>query len=403
MGSLEEGRIDFRPLLRGKRVFLTGHTGFKGSWLALWLSRLGAQVAGYSLQPPTQPNNFEVSQVQRHIARHMIGDVRDARHLKQALWETAPEVVFHLAAQPIVRAGYRQPHATFDINVMGTVNLLDALRQLGHSCAVVIVTTDKCYENRGELWGFRECDPVGGQDPYSASKAASELATASYRDSYFHPSKLGRHGIQLATARAGNVIGGGDWASDRIVVDIVKSLVAEVPVQLRNPQATRPWQHVLEPLGGYCQLAGAMLGDPHPRWCSAWNFGPRPGKARSVLELTQAIIRHWGRGQWIDASDATQPHEASVLQLCIDKANTLLDWMPCWEFERTVQATAQWYRAYYDQPASDMNACCMADVEAYQRDAFKAADQIGCPSDQLVAPHQARRTVEDSRTIRRAG
>lgn len=400
MGSLEESRIDFRSVLNGKRVFLTGHTGFKGSWLALWLAQRGAQVTGYSLAPPTEPSNFEAAGIEQQVADHLVGDVRDLQRLQQAISAAAPNVIFHLAAQPLVRASYRQPRETLDTNIMGTANLLETVRCLAQPCAVVIVTTDKCYENDGQIWGFRENDRLGGHDPYSASKAACEIVAASYRDSFFPPSRLEEHGVQLATARAGNVIGGGDWAADRIVVDIVKALVAGDVVELRNPRATRPWQHVLEPLSGYCQLAAAMLTDPHPRWSSAWNFGPLPGEERTVLDLTKACISYWGSGSWVDRSGASQPHEARQLRLAIDKAVTLLGWTPRWDFTVTVRRTLQWYHTYYHGPTTSMADDCLADIRAYEQQMFEPAAngwRDALPENRL--PH----SVEHQEERRRAG
>lgn len=353
------------PALRGKRVFLTGHTGFKGSWLALWLHRLGATVYGYSLPPPTEPSNYVLSNVRSVLVGETIGDVRDRGLMRDALAAFQPEVVFHLAAQPLVRDSYAQPFETFEVNVMGTASVLDAVRELKRPCAVVCITTDKCYENREQVWGYRECDPMGGHDPYSASKGAAEILIASYRRSFFNPSAIGQHGVQLASARAGNVIGGGDWARDRIVTDMVAALVAGRPVPVRNPHAIRPWQHVLEPLSGYLALASAMLTNADPKWSEGWNFGPFSGTELPVGKLADAFVQAWGNGEWVDQSSPGQPHEASILRLSIEKAGWQLGWHPSWNCVKMVEKTARWYRSVLCEGA-DARKACEADIEAYE-------------------------------------
>ena len=347
-----------------KRVFLTGHTGFKGSWLALWLHRLGADVYGYSLPPPTEPSNYALSNVQTLLSGETLGDIRDRSLMAQAIAAFKPDVVFHLAAQPLVRDSYTRPFDTFEVNVMGTASMLDAVRDYGKPCAVVCITTDKCYENREQVWGYRECDPMGGYDPYSASKGAAEILIASYRRSFFHPDRLAEHGVQLASARAGNVIGGGDWARDRIVTDMVAALSAGRPVPVRNPSAIRPWQHVLEPLSGYLTLAAAMLEKPAAGWASGWNFGPVSGTELPVGELVPAFIEAWGSGMWVDQSTPGQPHEASILRLSIEKAGWELGWRPQWSCNEMVNRTAQWYRSVLCEGA-DARSLCEADIIAY--------------------------------------
>jgi len=349
----------------GKRVFVTGHTGFKGSWLTLWLKRLGAEVYGFSLPPPTTPSNYALANVKSALAGETIGDIRDSRGLQQSMTAFAPDVVFHLAAQPLVRDGYAQPFETFDVNVMGTACVLDAVRGLGRPCAVVCITTDKCYENREQVWGYRECDPLGGYDPYSASKGAAEILISSYRRSFFNPERLCEHGVQLASARAGNVVGGGDWARDRIMTDAVAALIAGRPVPVRNPYAIRPWQHVLEPLSGYLLLAAAMLTKPDAVWCSGWNFGPVSGTELRVGQLMDAFVRAWGSGSWVDQSSPGQPHEAGVLRLCIEKAGWELGWRPRWLAQEMVERTARWYRHVLCDKAS-ARAACEADIEEYR-------------------------------------
>ena len=351
-------------LLNGKRIFLTGHTGFKGSWLALWLRQLGADVYGYSLPPPTEPSNYALSHVRDVLCGETLGDIRDRALLQTSMAGFQPDIVFHLAAQPLVRESYAAPFDTFDVNVMGTASLLDAVRALARPCAVICITTDKCYENKEQVWGYRECDPMGGHDPYSASKGAAELLIASYRRSFFHPDRIAEHGVQLASARAGNVIGGGDWARDRIVTDMVNALMDNRPVPVRNPHAIRPWQHVLEPLSGYLTLAAAMLERPDPKWTSGWNFGPMPGTELSVGELTSAFIGAWGSGEWTDQSSPGQPHEAEILRLTIEKAGCELNWKPRWTCHDMITRTANWYRHVLRENA-DARVECEADIKAF--------------------------------------
>lgn len=347
-----------------KRVLITGHTGFKGSWLALWLKRLGASVYGYSLAPPTVPSNYALSNLKDLLTGETIGDIRDRRLMCEAVNSFCPDVIFHLAAQPLVRASYDQPYDTFEVNVMGSASLLDAVRESQRPCAVICITTDKCYENCEQVWGYRECDAMGGYDPYSASKGAAEILVASYRRSFFSPTELDKHGVQLATARAGNVIGGGDWACDRIMTDMVKSLAGGDSVGVRSPHAIRPWQHVLEPLSGYLKLGAAMLEKPDERWSSAWNFGPASGTEMSVGELADAFVKVWGAGSWEDQSTTLQPHEASILRLNIDKAVSQLCWQPRWSCDEMVERTARWYRAVLCEGLCARSAC-ESDIEAY--------------------------------------
>lgn len=352
------------PALRDKRVFLTGHTGFKGSWLALWLHRLGATVYGYSLPSPTEPSNYALSNVRGVLTGETIGDIRDRGLMRDTLGSFKPDAVFHLAAQPLVCDSYALPFETFEVNVMGTASVLDAVRDLKRPCAVVCITTDKCYENREQVWGYRECDPMGGHDPYSASKGAAEILIASYRRSFFNPSGLDQHGVQLASARAGNVIGGGDWARDRIVTDIVAALTAGRAVPVRNPHAIRPWQHVLEPLSGYLTLASAMLTKADSKWCEGWNFGPVSGTELTVGRLADSFVKAWGKGGWVDQSSPGQSHEASILRLSIEKAGWELGWHPRWTCEEMVKRTAQWYRSVLCEGA-DARKACEADIVAY--------------------------------------
>jgi CDP-glucose 4,6-dehydratase len=349
-------------------VLITGHTGFKGSWLALWLSQLGARVTGYALEPPSDPSNFRASRIEQLLADDLRGDIRDMESVKKALTRCAPDVVFHLAAQPIVSESLRSARETFDVNVMGTLTLLEAIRTIGRPCAVVVVTSDKCYRNDGQVWGLRECDSLGGNDPYSASKAGAELVTDSYRASYFPVDAVSEHGVRLASVRAGNVIGGGDWATDRIVPDAMRALANEEDLVVRNPEATRPWQHVLEPLSGYLDLAAMLVSDgDSAEWAGAWNFGPRTNEEATVATLATKLVKSWGSGRWIP-SEATNSRdvEAKTLRLSIDKAVSRLHWTPKWDFEVTVSRTVDWYRAYYASTASSMRQHSISDIEAYE-------------------------------------
>jgi CDP-glucose 4,6-dehydratase len=335
---------------RGRRVLVTGHTGFKGAWLTTWLRYLGANVIGYALDPDTRPALFSVLGLPNDCEDNR-ADVRNFDELRSVTRRAKADYVFHLAAQPLVRRSYEQPLETLSTNVMGTAHLLEAIRELRSPCAVVVVTSDKCYENSGVGHPLKEEDPMGGHDVYSMSKGATELLVSSYRRSFFAPARLGEHGIAVASARAGNVIGGGDWAVDRIVPDSVRALAAGEPIPVRNPMATRPWQHVLEPLAGYLVL-GARLAEGAPAerapLCGGWNFGPEPHDSRSVRDLVAAMITHWGSGHWEDRSDPDAPHEAETLSLAIGKAATGLGFRPRWGFDETVSRTVAWYRAHHE-------------------------------------------------------
>jgi CDP-glucose 4,6-dehydratase len=349
----------------GRRVLLTGHTGFKGSWLLLWLHQLGSQVWGYALKPESRPSLF--CSLAQELSpgfgfTHQLGDLSDQSALAELVQRCQPEVVLHLAAQPLVRRSYQDPLGTWLTNVNGSMHVLEALKPLKHPCAVVMVTTDKVYENREWSYGYREIDRLGGHDPYSASKAAAEIAIASWRSSFCGPGAHQTPHLRIATARAGNVIGGGDWAVDRIVPDAIRSLSAGEPIPVRNPLATRPWQHVLEPLGGYLRLAEALAGDLKPP-CEAFNFGPTLASNRTVQELVESMLSHWN-GSWLDQRDPHAPHEAHLLHLQIDKAHQRLAWTPRWDYATTVQRTVDWYHQYH-QGRSAL-ACCLADLESYQ-------------------------------------
>jgi CDP-glucose 4,6-dehydratase len=361
------GAADLERAFSGRSVLLTGHTGFKGSWLALWLHRLGANVTGLALEPPTSPNHFQAARVGELLVEDVRGDIRDTALVAEVVERCRPDVVFHLAAQPIVRASLVAPLETFAINVLGTASLLDAVRAAGRPCAVVAVTSDKCYRNEGQVWGFREVDPLGGHDPYSASKAGSELVVDAYRSSYFPSDRIDEHGIRLASVRAGNVIGGGDWADDRIVPDAVRALAGGEELVVRNPASTRPWQHVLEPLSGYLALAERMVTDDGSGlWNAAWNFGPLTTDEATVADLATAVVESWGEGRWVPAPRTAGDVEARTLRIAIDKAATLLQWAPRWRFSETVDRTVQWYRAYYAEEGRSMRDRSLLDIEAYE-------------------------------------
>jgi CDP-glucose 4,6-dehydratase len=346
----------------GRPVFLTGHTGFKGSWLAEWLETLGADVTGFALEPPTEPNLFDALDLASRI-NHVVADVREAETLSDAVQAAQPEVVIHLAARALVRRAYEQPRDTFGTNVMGTVNILDAVRSCPSVRAVVIVTSDKVYENPETGRAFREDDRLGGRDPYGTSKAAAELVTAAYRASFFD------QGPVTATARAGNVIGGGDWAPDRIIPDSVRALIAGQPIVVRNPDAVRPWQHVLEPLSGYLQLGAALL-DGGRSFVGAWNFGPTAEVGeKPVRWVVDRFIEEWGEGAWAEPQRIGQePHEAQLLSLNSAKARERLGWKPVWDADVAVQRTARWYREYYRVPVK-ARELVQDELRAYQEDA----------------------------------
>lgn len=324
---------------RGRRVLVTGDTGFKGSWLCLLLRRLGAEVCGIALPPVSQEDHFELLGLRKFIT-HFDVDIRESSRVQDTFQECKPEFVFHLAAQPIVRLSYEQPKSTFDTNVGGSVSVLEAVRSTPSVRVLVYVTSDKCYRNKEWSWGYRENDELGGHDPYSASKAAAEIVFSAYWDSYFSA----RPGFGAGSVRAGNVIGGGDWSKDRIVPDAIRSLRNQEAVRIRNPWATRPWQHVLDPLTGYLTLAARLSGDPK-KYSGAWNFGPRSESIRTVKELTQRIIEHWGSGVLETGEKDPGLHEAMLLQLNCDKANLHLPWTPRWDFERAVKQTVAWYKS----------------------------------------------------------
>lgn len=357
-----EGVVVNSVFWSGKKVFVTGHTGFKGGWLCLWLQRLGAEVTGYALSPPSNPSLFEVAGVAQGM-KSVIGDIRDGITLSAAMREAAPDIVIHMAAQALVRRSYVDPVETYATNVMGTVHLLEAVRQTESVRALVNVTSDKCYENKELVWGYREEEPMGGYDPYSNSKGCAELVTASYRNSFFHPEKYAEHKLALASARAGNVIGGGDWAEDRLIPDILRAISAGCPVVIRNPHAIRPWQHVLEPLSGYLLLAQRLY-EQGMGYAEGWNFGPRDDDAKPVQWIVEQVTQQWSEGaSWqLDAGD--HPHEANYLKLDCSKARMRLDWQPRWELAQTLERIVSWQRAYLKQ--QDMREFTIRQIISYQ-------------------------------------
>lgn len=348
---------------KDKRVLVTGHTGFKGGWLCLWLQQLGASVSGYSLSVPTNPSLFEAAHVGERM-RSYIGDVRDFSSLRVVIEKERPEIVFHMAAQSLVRYSYSHPVETYGTNVMGTVCVLEAVRQVGGVRAVVNVTSDKCYENREWPWGYREIEPMGGYDPYSNSKACAEFVTSAYRSSFFNNTTHDRHGVAVASARAGNVIGGGDWSEDRLVPDIIRAIVANRPVVIRNPDAVRPWQHVLEPLSGYLLLAEGLCVDG-ASFSEGWNFGPADEDARSVQWIVERLTRWWGNGAtWIH-DEGSNPHEAGYLKLDTSKARSRLGWFPRWGIDTALGSTVEWYRGYLEK--KDMQEMVLQQIAAYNQ------------------------------------
>lgn len=344
---------------QGKRVLVTGHTGFKGSWLSLWLQNMGANLKGLALEPPTNPSLF----VEANVAAGMqseLGDIRDYTTVQKAISQFAPEIIIHMAAQPLVRLSYQQPIETYATNVMGTVHVLEAARQSGSVRAVVNVTTDKCYENREWVWGYRENEPMGGHDPYSSSKGCAELVSSAYRHSF-----LKEAGIAMATARAGNVIGGGDWALDRLVPDILRSLQNGEPVLIRNPHAIRPWQHVLEPLSGYLTLAQSLYENGQTD-AEGWNFGPKDEDAKPVQWIVEHLCDEWGNNAQWQVQPGDHPYEANFLKLDISKAHQRLKWSPRWSIKRALEKTAAWHKAWLSK--KDMKAICLQQIAEFQSD-----------------------------------
>jgi len=346
----------------GRRVLVTGHTGFKGGWICLWLQSMGAEVVGYALEPPTEPSLFEVAHVGEGLEASHLGDVRDLDHLAEVFRDHRPEIVFHMAAQPLVRLSYAEPVDTYATNVMGTVNVLEAVRRTPGVRALVNITTDKCYENREWVWGYRENDPMGGHDPYSSSKGCAELVTAAYRSSFFNPKDFERHRVSVASVRAGNVIGGGDWAGDRLVPDMIRAFTTGEPVIIRSPPRHPSWQHVLEPLRGYLMLAERMV-ESGPDFAEGWNFGPREEDARPVAWIVQRLVEQWGEGAAWRLDEGQHPHEASYLKLDCAKARARLEWSPRWDLAAALEKIVAWHRAF--NRGEDMRAFTLQQISQY--------------------------------------
>ena len=350
----------FNGFYQGKRVLVTGHTGFKGSWLSVWLHELGAEVIGVGKEPYTERDNYVLSGLKDKII-DLRGDIRDGALMKKIFQEYQPEIVFHLAAQPLVRLSYEKPVETYETNVLGTINILESIRVTDSVKVGVMITTDKCYENKEQIWGYRENEPMGGYDPYSSSKGAAEIAISSWRRSFFHPEQYEKHGKSIASVRAGNVIGGGDWALNRIIPDCIKALESGKPIEIRSPKAIRPWQHVLEPLSGYMLLAQKMWDEP-TQYCEGWNFGPRAESITMVWEVATKVIENYGSGELRDLSDPNALHEAKLLMLDISKAKFRLGWEPRMNIDQTVRLTVEWYKKYSKEKVMPL---CLNQIEKY--------------------------------------
>ena len=350
----------FQNFYKGKKVLITGHTGFKGSWLAIWLHELGAEVIGIALDPYSERDNYLLSGIKDKII-DIKGDIREGKMLKSIFAEYQPEIVFHLAAQPLVRLSYDIPVDTYEVNVMGTINVLEAIRATDSVKVGVMITTDKCYENKEQIWGYRENEPMGGYDPYSSSKGAAEIAIASWRRSFFNPEYYDKHGKSIASARAGNVIGGGDWALDRIIPDCIKALEAEKSINIRNPKAIRPWQHVLEPLSGYMLLAKKMWEEP-TKYCESWNFGPYTESIANVWDVANMVVNNYGNGKLQDISEPNAFHEAKFLMLDISKAKFELNWEPRLTLDQTIKLTINWYLKYKTE---DVYSVCIDHINKF--------------------------------------
>jgi CDP-glucose 4,6-dehydratase len=351
----------FNNIYKNKTVLVTGHTGFKGSWLSIWLHELGANVVGYALNPHTDKDNFVVSKLSEKII-DVRGDIRDREKLQAVFEKYQPEFVFHLAAQPLVRYSYEEPVETYDVNVMGSIYVMEAFKKCKSARYAVMITTDKCYENKEQIWGYKETDPLGGYDPYSSSKGACEIAIQSYRNSFFNPLTYNNHGKAIASARAGNVIGGGDWAQDRIVPDLIRAFESKIALEIRNPSATRPWQHVLEPVSGYL-LLGQKLAEDSVRYATSWNFGPEFELNKTVWEIVSNINEVLKDLIIRDVSGNTQEkHEAKLLYLDITKAKTQLGWVPTLSLEKTINMTIDWYKKYNQYDGYEL---CLAQIKEF--------------------------------------
>jgi CDP-glucose 4,6-dehydratase len=344
----------------GKKVLITGHTGFKGSWLSLWLHELGAEVIGYALDPANQNDNFVLAGVSDFVT-DIRSEISSLENVKRVFQKYRPEIVFHLAAQPLVRRSFQDPLHTYRTNIMGSLNVLETIRMTAETRVGVIITSDKCYQNNEWIWGYREIDPVGGYDPYSASKGCVEIIASSYLNSFFNPEKYEQHGKTIATTRAGNVIGGGDWSTDRLIPDCIRALEQERTISIHNPHAIRPWQHVLEPLGGYLLLA-AKLWTEGPRYSGPWNFGPAPESVVTVGRIVDKLIQYWGGGKWESRDEEGAPHESTLLNLDVSKAMFQLDWKPRWSLETALEKTVAWYKNYQ---GGNTRRICLEQIKEY--------------------------------------
>lgn len=352
----------FNGFYKGKRVLVTGHTGFKGSWLSIWLHEMGAEVVGVGLDPYSAKDNYVLSGIGKKIKADLRADIRAGQKMKEIFAKYQPEIVFHLAAQPLVRLSYEIPVETYETNVMGTINIMEAARVTDSVKVVVMITTDKCYENKEQIWGYRENEPMGGYDPYSSSKGAAEIAISSWRRSFFNPQEYGKkHHVSIASVRAGNVIGGGDWAKDRIVPDCIRALEGDKHIEIRSPKAIRPWQHVLEPLSGYLLLATKMWEEP-TKFCEGWNFGPRTESITTVWDIASKLIINYGKGELKDGSEPNAPHEANLLMLDISKAIFRLGWVPRSNIDKCCKLTADWYKKYTDE---NVYKICIRQIEEF--------------------------------------
>ena len=351
----------FNGFYKGKRVLVTGHTGFKGSWLSIWLHELGAKVFGVGLEPYSPKDNFVLSCIGEKIEADIRADIRDLLKMKEIFAEYQPEIVFHLAAQPLVRLSYEKPVETYETNVMGTINILEAIRATDSVKVGVMITTDKCYDNKEQLRGYKEDDPFGGYDPYSSSKGACEIAIQSWRRSYFNPGQFEKHGKSIASVRAGNVIGGGDWALDRIIPDCIRALESGKPIDIRSPKSVRPWEHVLEPLSGYMLLAQKMWDKP-TEYCEGWNFGPETESVSTVWDVATELVKNFNKGKLIDSSDPNAVHEAQLLMLDITKAKTRLGWKPRLDMRHCLALVADWYKRYKNE---DVYNLCVEEIEKF--------------------------------------
>lgn len=359
-GKCGNNMKNFNNIYRGKKVLVTGHTGFKGSWLSIWLRELGAEVIGYSLDPYTEKDNFNLSKLSEKIL-DIRGDIRDRKYLREVFEKYQPEIVFHLAAQPLVRLSYDIPVETYETNVMGTINILEEIRNSKSVKVGILITTDKCYENKEQIWGYRENEAFGGYDPYSSSKGACEIAIHSWIKSFFNPKDYDKHGKSIASVRAGNVIGGGDWAKDRIVPDCIRALEENKDIEIRSPKSIRPWEHVLEPLSGYLLLGQKMLEEP-TKYCEGWNFGPTLDAIVNVWEVASNIVKFYGKGKLKDISNPNDLHEAKLLLLDITKARFELGWKPTLTIEQSIELTVDWYKRYMSE---DVYELCRKQIERF--------------------------------------